>query len=102
MANPTTASPRATASCAPPSCPSARMNPAGSCAQHQNPAEALHGFQLSGATWGIGHHWGTFQLTDEARDAPLAALDEALAEQNIPADRFRALAPGEAWAIPPA
>ncbi|WP_127110572.1 MBL fold metallo-hydrolase [Pararhodobacter zhoushanensis] len=71
-------------------------------AQHQNPAEALHGFQLSGASWGIGHHWGTFQLTDEAREAPLAALDEALAEQNIPADRFRALAPGEAWAIPPA
>ena len=44
--------------------------------QHQDPDEALRGFGLSGAAWGIGHHWGTFQLTDEARDAPLDAATE--------------------------
>ena len=69
-------------------------------AQHQNPDEAVQGFLLSGAGWGIGHHWGTFQLTDEAREAPLGALDAALADQGVAPDRFRALAPGEVWAIP--
>lgn len=70
-------------------------------AQHQDPDEALQGFRLSGASWGIGHHWGTFQLTDEAREAPLAALAEALRAQEVAPERFRALAPGDAWAIPP-
>lgn len=69
--------------------------------QHQNPAEAVEGFVLSGAAHAVGHHWGTFQLTDEARDAPLQALDAALQAKSIPADRFRPLAPGESWAIPP-
>jgi L-ascorbate metabolism protein UlaG (beta-lactamase superfamily) len=68
--------------------------------QHQNPDEAARGFLLSGAKHAIGHHWGTFQLTDEARDAPLAALATALKSHQIPETRFRALAPGEAWAIP--
>lgn len=68
--------------------------------QHQNPEEAARGFLLSGADYAIGHHWGTFQLTDEARDAPLAALATALKSHQIPETRFRALPPGEAWAIP--
>ncbi|RGP38552.1 hypothetical protein D1012_06390 [Pseudotabrizicola alkalilacus] len=68
--------------------------------QHQNPAEAVEGFVLSGAAHAIGHHWGTFQLTNEARDAPLAALETALAAKAIPADRFRPLAPGDMWEIP--
>ncbi|MFN4154732.1 MAG: MBL fold metallo-hydrolase [Paracoccaceae bacterium] len=68
--------------------------------QHQNPAEAVEGFLMSGATHAIGHHWGTFQLTDESRDAPVVALKAALAARAIPSGRFRALAPGEAWAIP--
>ncbi|MDO9640037.1 MAG: MBL fold metallo-hydrolase [Pseudotabrizicola sp.] len=68
--------------------------------QHQNPAEAVEGFLLSGATHAIGHHWGTFQLTDEPREAPLTALESALTAKDITADRFRPLAPGEAWAIP--
>ncbi|MFN3721617.1 MAG: MBL fold metallo-hydrolase [Paracoccaceae bacterium] len=68
--------------------------------QHQNPAEAVEGFLLSGAAHAIGHHWGTFQLTDEAHHAPPAALESALAAKGISAARFRPLAPGEAWAIP--
>lgn len=70
--------------------------------QHQNPDEAVRGFLLSGATHAVGHHWGTFQLTDEPREAPLVALDAALASHGVPADRFRPLAPGEVWAVPSA
>jgi len=68
--------------------------------QHQNPDEAARGFLLSGAKTAIGHHWGTFQLTDEERAAPPDALDQALKTHKIPATQFRALPPGTAWAIP--
>ena len=65
--------------------------------QHQNPAEAVEGFRLCRARHAIGHHWGTFRLTDEARDAPVDALATALAAARITADRFRALQAGEIW-----
>lgn len=68
--------------------------------QHQNPDEAARGFLLSGAKHAIGHHWGSFQLTDEPRDAPLDALAIALETHAIPPARFRALPPGTAWDIP--
>lgn len=69
--------------------------------QHQNPDEAAQGFLLSGAKTAIGHHWGTFQLTDEERSAPLDALTAALKTHKIPNTHFRALPPGTAWNIPP-
>ena len=69
--------------------------------QHQDPAQAVQGFRISGAAWGVGHHWGTFQLTDEARETPLEDLATALADQGIAPERFRALAPGQCWAVPP-
>ncbi|WP_022704597.1 MBL fold metallo-hydrolase [Pseudorhodobacter ferrugineus] len=68
--------------------------------QHQNPDEAAMGFALSGAAHGIGHHWGTFQLTNESRDAPLTALTAALEKHKIPSARFRPMAPADTWAIP--
>jgi len=68
--------------------------------QHQNPDEAVQGFKLSGARFGIGHHWGTFQLTDESREAPLSALDSALELHGIASERFRPMAAGESWQIP--
>lgn len=68
--------------------------------QHQNPDEAARGFLLSGAKHAIGHHWGTFQLTDEPRHEPLDALKTALETHQIPDTHFRALPPGTAWAIP--
>ena len=34
--------------------------------------------QLCKARYGLGHHWGTFQLTNEAVDAPKQALDAVL------------------------
>ena len=46
--------------------------------QHMNPAEAVQAFVDCGAERALGHHYGTFQLTDEAIDAPLIALAHAL------------------------
>jgi L-ascorbate metabolism protein UlaG (beta-lactamase superfamily) len=67
--------------------------------QHMNPAESVRAFLDSGAEFALGHHYGTFQLTDEAIDAPLKALAAAREAAEIPPDRFRALRPGEAWEI---
>jgi L-ascorbate metabolism protein UlaG (beta-lactamase superfamily) len=67
--------------------------------QHMNPAEAVQAFIDCGAQFALGHHYGTFQLTDEAIDAPLVALGEALKAAGIPAERFRTLRPGEVWQL---
>jgi L-ascorbate metabolism protein UlaG (beta-lactamase superfamily) len=63
--------------------------------QHMNPAEAVQAYIDCGAELALAHHYGTFQLTDEAIDAPLVALAEALKAAGIPAERLRALRPGE-------
>jgi L-ascorbate metabolism protein UlaG (beta-lactamase superfamily) len=67
--------------------------------QHMNPAEAVQAFIDCGAELGFGHHYGTFQLTDEAIDAPLTALAEALKVAGIAPERFRTLRPGQAWQL---
>ena len=43
----------------------------------------------------LAHQHGTFQLTDEAIDAPAAALAEALAEARLAPGQFAALKPGQ-------
>jgi L-ascorbate metabolism protein UlaG (beta-lactamase superfamily) len=63
--------------------------------QHINPEEAVKAFLDCGAEFALAHHHGTFQLTDEAIDAPVRALDEALAKAKISPERFRVLKPGE-------
>ena len=68
--------------------------------QHQNPEEAVEGFSLCNADYAIGHHFGTVQLTDEAIDAPVTALSEALAARHIDAGRFRPLRAGEVFDVP--
>lgn len=69
-------------------------------AQHQNPEEAVRGFLDCGADFAVGHHWGTFQLTDEPIDAPPADLAVALQRHAVAAGRFKPLRPGEAWELP--
>lgn len=66
---------------------------------HMNPAESVRAFIDCGAELALAHHHGTFQLTDEAIDAPLAALSDALKVAAIPAERFRTLRPGEVWQL---
>ena len=61
---------------------------------HCNPAEAVQIHRDVGARRSIGMHWGTFQLTDEGRDTPPAALAEAVTAAGIRPDEFRVVAPG--------
>jgi L-ascorbate metabolism protein UlaG (beta-lactamase superfamily) len=68
-------------------------------AQHCDPAEAVTIHRELGAKLSLAMHWGTFQLTDEAREAPVQALAAACAASGVPAADFRALAPGESVQI---
>jgi L-ascorbate metabolism protein UlaG (beta-lactamase superfamily) len=67
--------------------------------QHMNPAESVQAFVDCGAEYALGHHYGTFQLTDEAIDAPLIALAEAQKAAGVSPEQFRALRPGEVRAL---
>ena len=62
---------------------------------HINPEEAVEALALCGAAQALGHHWGTFRLTNEGVARPLEALTAALAVRAIPVERFSALRPGE-------
>ena len=68
--------------------------------QHMNPAEALLAFRDLQADYALGIHHGTFQLTDEAHDAPVLALAQARKEHGVDEQRFRALDNGQAWDVP--
>ncbi len=68
-------------------------------AQHVDPAEAVRIFTDVGANRALGIHWGTFQLTDEARDAPVWELAQALSSVDIPPEHFVAAEPGRAYAF---
>ncbi|MDR6126795.1 L-ascorbate metabolism protein UlaG (beta-lactamase superfamily) [Sphingomonas sp. SORGH_AS802] len=63
-------------------------------AQHVDPAEAVRIFMDVGAGRALGIHWGTFQLTDEAREAPGEELTAALAAAHLAPDRFVAAEAG--------
>ena len=60
---------------------------------HMNPKEAVDAHLDLGARLSIGMHFGTFQLTDEAIDAPLTALDAACREADV--ETFMTLGFGE-------
>ncbi|HEY1848433.1 MAG TPA: MBL fold metallo-hydrolase [Opitutaceae bacterium] len=61
---------------------------------HMNPEEAVRVHRDVGARRSVAMHWGTFQLTDEARDAPVRALEAA--RQG---DDFEVLEPGAAVTV---
>jgi L-ascorbate metabolism protein UlaG (beta-lactamase superfamily) len=64
---------------------------------HMNPAEAVQALIDCGADVALAHHHGTFQLTDEAIDAPRLALGAALQAAGISPERFLVLRPGQVW-----
>jgi len=68
--------------------------------QHQNPDEAVLGHKLCGAEFTLGHHWGTFQLTDESIEDQLEHLAAARQNHDVDDRTFRALQPGEVWDVP--
>jgi L-ascorbate metabolism protein UlaG (beta-lactamase superfamily) len=63
--------------------------------QHMNPSDAVKALLDCGAQEALAHHHGTLQLTDEAIDAPVIALADALKAANIPRERFAVLKPGQ-------
>lgn len=65
--------------------------------QHVDPDEAVRIMLDCGARHALGVHWGTFQLTDEGRDAPVQGLAAALRAHGIDPSRFVAFEPGRSW-----
>jgi L-ascorbate metabolism protein UlaG (beta-lactamase superfamily) len=65
---------------------------------HMNPPEAVQAHLDLGARRSVGMHFGTFQLTDEAIDAPLLALDAARRAAGVEA--FTTLGFGETGVFP--
>jgi len=63
--------------------------------QHMDPYDAVKALRDCGAAAALAHHHGTFQLTDEAIDAPATTLGHALDEAGIPRERFAVLKPGQ-------
>jgi L-ascorbate metabolism protein UlaG (beta-lactamase superfamily) len=66
--------------------------------QHMNPVEALAVMRETGARAAVGHHWGTFRLTNEGAEQPALDLAAAREAAGLPEAAFRALRPGEVWA----
>ncbi len=66
---------------------------------HMNPFDAVKALTDCGADIALAHHFGTFQLTDEAIDAPVNDLERALDEAGLPRSRFVALKPGQSFEI---
>jgi L-ascorbate metabolism protein UlaG (beta-lactamase superfamily) len=67
--------------------------------QHMNPSDAVKALADCGAVQALAHHHGTFQLTDEAIDAPLIALEAALDEASISREKFVAPMPGQVFEV---
>lgn len=66
---------------------------------HMNPSDAVKALADCGAEQALAHHHGTFQLTDEAIDAPAHDLAVALDQADVQRDRFVALKPGQVFEI---
>jgi len=66
---------------------------------HMNPEDAVKALADCGAEMALAHHHGTFQLTDEAIDAPVNDLATALDAAGVARDKFVALKPGQVFEI---
>ena len=67
---------------------------------HVDPQEAVQAHLDLKACRSLGMHFGTFQLTDEAIDAPVLALRQAQATAGVSATDFNVLAFGETRQYP--
>jgi L-ascorbate metabolism protein UlaG (beta-lactamase superfamily) len=63
--------------------------------RHVNPEEAVQAHRDLRPRRSLGMHFGTFQLTDEAFDAPVLALRQAQARAGVAETAFDVLAFGE-------
>ena len=69
-------------------------------AVHMNPAEAVQAHLDLDAAHSVAMHFGTFQLTTEAIDAPTRALDEARRVKSVDPMRFQVLEFGASARVP--
>jgi L-ascorbate metabolism protein UlaG (beta-lactamase superfamily) len=65
--------------------------------QHMNPEEAIRVFAELGAEAAIGHHWGTFNLTNEGVERPREALAVAISDAKLDPRLFPAFLAGQVW-----
>jgi L-ascorbate metabolism protein UlaG (beta-lactamase superfamily) len=63
--------------------------------QHMNPEDAVKALADCGAQAALAHHHSTFQLADEAIDAPVIALGERWMLQTWRAKNSRCWKPGQ-------
>ncbi|MOA22526.1 hypothetical protein D3C78_1430860 [compost metagenome] len=68
---------------------------------HMNPADAVQAHRTLESQCSMAIHFGTFKLSDEGQFAPPQDLAQALAEQGVDPQRFRAPKPGEHWMVDP-
>jgi L-ascorbate metabolism protein UlaG (beta-lactamase superfamily) len=66
---------------------------------HMNPDEAVRAHVDVGARVSLGMHFGTFQLTDEAIDEPLRALERARVQHGVAPETFRVVDFGETCVV---
>jgi L-ascorbate metabolism protein UlaG (beta-lactamase superfamily) len=66
---------------------------------HIDPAEAVQAFLDVGAKRAIGMHFGTFQLTAEAIDAPVRELAVACTTYGIPSEAFVTMDVGDSHSL---
>ena len=69
---------------------------------HLNPEEAVLAHQDLRSEHSIGMHFGTFRLTYEGREEPLADLATALAKHEVEPTTFEVLEPGATRVVIPA
>ena len=62
---------------------------------HMNPAEAVAAHMALSTRRSVGMHFGTFQLTDKAIDAPLVALEAARQAAGLADNTFSTHRSGE-------
>jgi L-ascorbate metabolism protein UlaG (beta-lactamase superfamily) len=62
---------------------------------HMNPDDAVQALELCGAAMALGHHWGTYHLSNESVEQPAIDLAAALAKHGVAPERFVAVRPGE-------
>jgi L-ascorbate metabolism protein UlaG (beta-lactamase superfamily) len=65
--------------------------------QHMNPDDAVRAFGILMPEQTLGHHWGTFRLTNEGVEEQVQELATALRAADVSPERFRALRPGQVW-----
>ena len=67
---------------------------------HVDPAQAVQAHRDLGARQSLAMHFGTFQLTDEGIDAPVAELRDALTAAGVAHERFAVPATGGTFTLP--